>query len=225
MDRKRICSQSNIFPSLFSMDLHVDVYIFLFSFSFLYGYFKKILFRKVWRYSFDEREEVEAITVVISESIIIWFPVLRERTIPIASEELLDKTRWAQTGLRGVAEWAAKWQWRCQLFSWLLSHLLFRETIMIVVGDRHYARRRPADLELRGFCQRGAVTTPKNAHKWRTRGARCGDRELNVTVNGTCALLLYLIHGLLCVCFSINKSVCKPFGFNDQQIKTRFIKT
>lgn len=131
-----------------------------------------------------------------NESIIIWFPLLREsERFPSRPRSCSTKRGERKQGC-GVAEWAAKWQWRCQLFSWLLSHLLFRETIMIVVGDRHYVRRRPADLELRGFCERGAVTTPKMRNEraqtasprrplWRSWTQRHGKRHV-------CALVFNL---------------------------------
>lgn len=60
MDRKRVCStQRNIFSSLFSMDLRVDLYIFYSFFLFFLSslrLFQKDPFRK-GRYSFDEPEE------------------------------------------------------------------------------------------------------------------------------------------------------------------------
>lgn len=59
-----MCEATIIF-SLFSIDLRVDLYIFYFFFFRI----KKILSEK--SYSIDEPEEVEAIMVVISESIII----------------------------------------------------------------------------------------------------------------------------------------------------------
>lgn len=61
---ENLCEATIIF-SLFSIDLRVDLYIFYFFFFRI----KKILSEKF--YSIDEPEEVEAIMVVISESIII----------------------------------------------------------------------------------------------------------------------------------------------------------
>lgn len=227
MDRKRVCStQRNIFSSLFSMDLRVDLYIFYSFFLFFLSslrLFQKDPFRK-GRYSFDEPEEpsyirdhsrYKRVDNNLISSIARANDSHRVRGVARQNEVSANRAVWGGWMGREVT---------------MAVPIVFLTFIPLIIPWDYYDRRWRSSL-CSAKAGRSRVTRllsagrgndaekcEMNAHKRRTRGARCGDRELNVTANGTCALL-YLIHSLLCVCFSINKSVCKPLRFNDRQIK------